>query len=229
MSFYWQYPVITAHEPWKNHRCNYTPTMPTTTTNQALLRPKLTKKTKSVIKGKGKSKDGEQKAPLIHRNKSSSSSALSSRSGLVDLVVEDTEAEDIERVRARKEGGPGWNEVESKRFVRTYPGEHYGEEIRQGFDPVKDTSITGIAKGEPQKEHEEPEERNARTDGQFEVGDDDDTEDESRGGGVHVNGDEGVWGDDANGHGAGNGFGGNGRGAGYGNLDEERNIWGRPE
>lgn len=227
MSTY-QYPVITAHEPWKNHRCNYTPTMPTTATNQALLRPKLTKKTKSSIKGKGKGKeDIEQKAPL-NRNKSSPSSALSSRSDLVDLVIEDTEAEETERVRARKEGGPGWNEVEGKRFIRTYPGENYGEEIRQGFDPTGvDTSMTGVAKGEPQEEHKEPEHRNANTNGQFEVGDDDETEDESRGG-VQV-GDESVWEDDVNGHGAENGFGGVGKGTSYGSLNEERNIWGRVE
>jgi hypothetical protein len=31
--------------------------------------------------------------------------------------VEDHEAEEIERVRARKEGGPGWNEIEQKHFV----------------------------------------------------------------------------------------------------------------
>jgi hypothetical protein len=35
----------------------------------------------------------------------------------VDLVVEDHEAEEVERVRARKEGGPEWNEVPQKYFV----------------------------------------------------------------------------------------------------------------
>ena len=35
----------------------------------------------------------------------------------MDLVVEDTTAEETERVRARKEGSAGWNEVEPKRFV----------------------------------------------------------------------------------------------------------------
>jgi len=36
---------------------------------------------------------------------------------LVDLVVEDTVAEETERVRARKEGSAGWNETEPKRYV----------------------------------------------------------------------------------------------------------------
>lgn len=48
---------------------------------------------------------------------SSSSSSKSDRSQLVDLVVEDHEAEEVERVRARKEGGPGWNQAEPKHFV----------------------------------------------------------------------------------------------------------------
>ena len=83
-----------------------------------------------------KQSKGESSKPLLHRNHSSSaSSTLSQRSGLVDLVVEDTVAEETERVRARKEGGPGWNELESKRFVRQYPPEVAGEEIREGFEP----------------------------------------------------------------------------------------------
>ena len=43
--------------------------------------------------------------------------AKSDKSQLVDLVVEDHQAEEVDRVRARKEGGPGWNEVPSKHFV----------------------------------------------------------------------------------------------------------------
>jgi len=72
--------------------------------------------------------------PLLHRNESSSSGS-SHRSGLVDLVVEDRRAEETARVRARKEGGPGWNEAEPKRYVRQYPPEVAGEEIREGFEP----------------------------------------------------------------------------------------------
>lgn len=230
ISIHFQYPVITAHEPWKRHRCNYNPTMPTTATNQAFLRPKLIKKTKSAIKGKGRSKHREQKAPLFHnQSSSSSSSALSSPSGVVDLVIEDTEAEEIERVRARKEGGPGWNEAEVKRFIRTYPDEHYGEEIRQGFDPAGiDTSITSITTGGALEEHQTPQERNTNTDEQFEIGDDDGTEDENRAGGVCVNGGEEVWGPNGNGRGPGDEFGDSGKGTSYGSLNEG-NIWGRVE
>jgi hypothetical protein len=52
------------------------------------------------------------------------------------LVVQDTEAEEAGRVRARKEGGDFWNQDEQKYFVRTYDpdGEAVGEQIRDGFD-----------------------------------------------------------------------------------------------
>jgi hypothetical protein len=62
----------------------------------------------------------KSRPPLMQgmpRHHSSSSSSKSVHSQLVDLVIEDAAAEEVERVRARKEGGPGWNEVEQKRFV----------------------------------------------------------------------------------------------------------------
>ena len=74
---------------------------------------------------------------LIREESSSSKSVKSGRSQLVDLVVEDTEAEQVERVRARKEGGALWNEQEAKHFVRTYDDEDEGEIIRSGFQPGK--------------------------------------------------------------------------------------------
>lgn len=72
--------------------------------------------------------------PLV-RNPSSTSSNHSQHSQLIDLVVEDHEAEEVERVRARKEGGPGWNQVEQKHFVKTFPGEDEQEVVRRGFNP----------------------------------------------------------------------------------------------
>lgn len=75
---------------------------------------------------------------LIREESSSSKSAKSGRSQLVDLVVEDTEAEQVERVRARKEGGAVWNEDEAKHFVRTYDDEDEGKVIRSGFQPAKE-------------------------------------------------------------------------------------------
>ena len=54
---------------------------------------------------------------MLSEESSSSHSAKSGRSQLVDLMIEDTEAEDTERVRARKEGGSAWNQDETKHFV----------------------------------------------------------------------------------------------------------------
>lgn len=107
---------------------------------------------------KGKSKHGENldgeegRAPLLQgmlrHHSSASSSAKSDRSQLVDLVVEDTNTEKIERVRARKEGSSAWNNVEPKRYVRTYPGEDQGEEIREGFEPADDSNAIAPKSGD---------------------------------------------------------------------------------
>lgn len=84
----------------------------------------------------------------------------------MDLVMEDTVAEETERVRARKEGGPGWNELESKRFVRQYPPEAAGEEVREGFEPpsppAESPPLSDVVKGKP------------TNDSKFSIGDDGD-------------------------------------------------------
>ena len=79
--------------------------------------------------GDGNDDDGEASVPNPHmrapvvadlvrqQSSTSSHSARSGRSQLVDLVVQDDEAEDVERVRARKEGGAGWNEGMPQHFV----------------------------------------------------------------------------------------------------------------
>lgn len=54
---------------------------------------------------------------LLREESSSSHSTKSGRSQLVDLMVEDTEAEEKERVRARKEGGAAWNQDEGRHFM----------------------------------------------------------------------------------------------------------------
>jgi len=87
---------------------------------------------------KGKKK--LQELPIVgellrQQSASSSSSGKSHSSQLVDLVVEDHEEEKVERARARKEGGPGWNSVEQRHFVKTYPAGEELEEVRQGFNP----------------------------------------------------------------------------------------------
>lgn len=141
----WNYPVINTHYATRDDRLREEPDIITASTNRSLLQPTKANKQrrKSKIKeiqhnvhqgehgghhrasgSSSKTKSGG-KLPVIGKllrqeSSNSSASSQSSKSGnsqLVDLVVEDHEAEEVERVRARKEGGPGWNEVEQKHFV----------------------------------------------------------------------------------------------------------------
>ena len=148
-----KYPVITAHVPSADRWLNSDPNLITTSTNRHLLQPTKVKKARrasSVQKGldKGKRRTNSPgsgrsrsriRAPVVEDliREESSSSAKSGRSQLVDLVIEDKEAEQTERVRARKEGGAEWNEDEAKHYIRTYDDEDEGEDIRDGFDPSK--------------------------------------------------------------------------------------------
>ncbi|RMY51666.1 hypothetical protein D0863_14509 [Hortaea werneckii] len=68
---------------------------------------------------------------------------------LVDLVVEDKQAEEIARVRARKEGGPRWNEGEQRVFVKTFGDEAEAEERQRwrGGNGVGGGSGAGFGKG----------------------------------------------------------------------------------
>ncbi len=135
----WNYPVITAHTARRGGWMTDEPELLTTSANRNLLQPtrqaeqvrkKNAKKVVEKVRGKGKENEsldsGEGRAPLmkglLSRSKSassskSSSSGTSDRSQLVDLVVEDTHAEEVEQVRARKEGSAGWNAVQPRRFV----------------------------------------------------------------------------------------------------------------
>jgi hypothetical protein len=86
-----------------------------------------------VSKGKEKLKSVPVVGSLLRHD--SSDSAKSDSSQLVDLIVEDKQAEAIERVRARKEGGPGWNRINAQHFVTVYPDEPPAEDVRTGFNP----------------------------------------------------------------------------------------------
>jgi len=175
----YNYPVVTANKPkYSGHRCIYddeSPALTTTATNQALLRPALKKGKKSPpSRSSKKGSKAESSKPLLQRTSSSSSTISGSgseNSGIVDLIVEDTVAEETERVRARKEGGPGWNEVEPKRFVRKWPPEEAGEEYREGFEPLNTPPIEGVDKrneiqGDPEGSN-------------FTIGDDEDDDSQS--------------------------------------------------
>ena len=118
------------------------PNLITTSTNRNLLHPTKMNKQRREKKIEERLKEGKHRASstqshasgskslarapvingLIRENSASSSkSAASGRSQLVDLVVEDSDAEQTERVRARKEGGAAWNVNEAQHFVYGCP------------------------------------------------------------------------------------------------------------
>ncbi|KIW16219.1 hypothetical protein PV08_06270 [Exophiala spinifera] len=151
----WNYPVITAHQARREDWLRRDPGLLTTSTNRNLFQPTRDNRNRrrsevkhTLRKGKHRStsppQDSSEQPPpqggiesKLKRDRSQSS-AKSDPSQIVDLIVEDTQAEDAERVRARKEGGDTWNRGPAKRFVRTYSidEEHpEGQEIREGFDP----------------------------------------------------------------------------------------------
>lgn len=79
--------------------------------------------------------------------KSRSSSGKEDKDQLIDLVIEDQDAEEVERVRARKEGSPEWNKHNPKHFVRTFPESDEEEVVREGHEP------TGEHNKEPDQSH----------------------------------------------------------------------------
>lgn len=149
-----KYPVITAHVPSAERWLGSEPDLITTSTNRNLLQPTRANKARRESKNKIKLDKGKRRgagdstsrsrAPILNDmiREESSSSIRSGQSQLVDLVIEDSAAEETERVRARKEGGSGWNYDEPRHFIRTYEDEHEGQEIRSGFEPGKASSPT---------------------------------------------------------------------------------------
>ena len=128
--------MITAHIPSSERWLHSDQHLITTATNRNVLQPTKANKRrrKSHIQqdlNENKQKLGhsssntskpQPRAPMLdglfRQNSSSSSlSAKSGRSQLVDLMVEDQQAEETERVRARKEGGSSWNADEGRQFM----------------------------------------------------------------------------------------------------------------
>ena len=81
--------------------------------------PKESDKAKDKFDSNHASQAVRSRAPVVEDmiNDDSGSSVKSGRSQLVDLVIDDPEADERDRVRARKEGGAEWNEESGKHFV----------------------------------------------------------------------------------------------------------------
>ena len=158
----WNYPVIAAHFATREDWMQRDPTLLTTSANRHLFQPTKDHKQrrrnelkKRVHKGKARSSSAssdDEDPDSLERKLRRDSSPTSGKKGkidesmLIDLVVEDHEAEQMERVRARKEGGEEWNEQEQRHFVRTYSigSAHSGDSVREGYDPSKVAADSSI-------------------------------------------------------------------------------------
>ncbi|KAJ5129779.1 Organic solute transporter Ost-alpha [Penicillium bovifimosum] len=135
----WNYPVITAHVVPSDQR------IPATRRDQDSNRGADVRKARKHRKSRA-SDGGSKRSPKASSNKSgpssaapvplqrnvSSTSSSGTRDGqLVDLVVENTEAEEEDRAQAQRELGSAWTEPETRHFERP-SGEPIEEEDEAG-------------------------------------------------------------------------------------------------
>ena len=154
----WNYPVITAHHATREDQLFHSPNVVNHTTNRNILQPtsdneqrrknRIERIRDSPDAGKhyhrssshpkaDKPKAKRERGFLQRAKSSSGQSQRSDRSQLVDLVVEDEEAEETERARMRKAGNPSRSNIEPKHFVQAYPEYVASEEVR---DPIESQS-----------------------------------------------------------------------------------------
>ncbi|KAJ5164087.1 uncharacterized protein N7500_005917 [Penicillium coprophilum] len=122
----WNYPVITANEVPRDQRL--LPSRRNQDSNRGAdvkkarrHRKSRTSESESRQSPKSKSnKPGPSSATPgpLQRNVSSTGSSGTQRSQLVDLVVENTEAEEEDRAQIQREYGSAWAEPEPRRFAR---------------------------------------------------------------------------------------------------------------
>ncbi|OJJ47227.1 hypothetical protein ASPZODRAFT_132192 [Penicilliopsis zonata CBS 506.65] len=143
----WNYPVITANEVPRDQHLgpssrSYQGTPRTDTAHKA----RRHRKSRSSRSGPGNlsresvsnptsssnasRKESPQAPGPLQRNPSSSQSSKSRRSQRVDLVVENREAEEAERVQTQKELGSAWAEPEHRHFERPS-----GEPVEEASQP----------------------------------------------------------------------------------------------
>jgi hypothetical protein len=93
----------------------------------------------AASKGKGKDDaDSEDARPLLKKLTEALSGSSSRTNERVDVVVRDEEAEQTERVRARKDGSARWNEAEAPDQVN--PLQHQDAEHGRNLDePLRES------------------------------------------------------------------------------------------
>ncbi|KAJ5584377.1 uncharacterized protein N7459_004177 [Penicillium hispanicum] len=151
----WNYPVITANEVPRDQR------LPVNRAHQSSNTGGNVKKSRSHRKGRASGTESRQNrkpgsskssrssgAPNpLQRNASSTNSHNSHRSQLVDLVVEDHQAEEEDRTQTQRELGSAWAGSESRRFSRPSAqpieeAEHGSRAREDPTDPTNDEDRT---------------------------------------------------------------------------------------
>lgn len=161
----WNYPVITAHHATREDRLYREPRVVTTSSNRNLLQPtkdgrkKKNERSESIQKSaangkaqqlntkqtQGNSNDrGNARQEGSNRSIKGDGPVKEDQSQRRDLVVEDVEAEDVERVRARKSGSPEWNRNDRKHFLRAYPEEPLADPVHHANDGMMQGSTQGL-------------------------------------------------------------------------------------
>ncbi|KAJ5349175.1 uncharacterized protein N7506_002428 [Penicillium brevicompactum] len=146
----WNYPVITANEVPRDQRIS--PAMRRQDSNRGadIKKARRHKKGRASEGGNAKAKpssnqSGDRAGPSsptpgsLQRNPSSTSSGGTRRSQLVDLVVENTEAEEEDRAQTQRTYGSAHAEPEPRRFSRP-SGEPIEEEGAESATPPESNS-----------------------------------------------------------------------------------------
>ncbi|GAD92411.1 hypothetical protein AOR_1_496014 [Paecilomyces variotii No. 5] len=155
----WNYPVITANEVPRDQRItshrNYQNPVEPGMVRKAQKHRKSsaggTKRPRRSAQGRPDSPSNSllhpEQRPGPHRQPSASGSPHSKRSQLVDLVVEDQEAERRERSQTRRELGSAWNEPEHKHYLKRPSGEPV-EDVAAAQQNLRQTAATAPSNSE---------------------------------------------------------------------------------
>ena len=150
----WNYPVITAHHASCEDRLHRDPNVITPSTNRNILQPTeenrrrrqsriadiqethvdgqhQSHRSSSTPATKGKSQHQKTSGPAYRSKSASGHSGKSDQSQLVDLVVEDEDAEEAERVRMRKAGNPSWVASQHRHLVNARSGDALAEQVQE--------------------------------------------------------------------------------------------------
>lgn len=118
-----QYPVITANQAPRDQRLGTSRTHQDVPSSQPVRKSRKHKKSRATSgdgtrsnEDVGSNVSGRGGARTLQRGEASSSSNSSRRGQLVDLVVEDREAEEQDRTQAQREFGSAWAGPDQKHF-----------------------------------------------------------------------------------------------------------------